>query len=82
MLRAGKPRNRGFILGTGKRFFSFPLVSDGLWGPSNPQWVPATVFKGVKPQGCETGFSPPSIAEIKNDGAKPPLLKMPLWRGA
>jgi hypothetical protein len=35
-----------------------------------------------KPQGCETGYSPRSFAKIRNNGAKPHLLNMPVWRGA
>jgi hypothetical protein len=40
------------------------------------------VSQGVKWQGCETDHSPPSSAEVKNDGAIPPLPHMPSWHGA
>jgi hypothetical protein len=53
-------------------------------GPTQPtiQWVPGAVSLGVEQLECEAGHSPPSTAEVKNGGAIPPLLHMPLWHSA
>jgi hypothetical protein len=37
------------------------------------QWVPGAFSPGVKRQGREADHSPPSSAEVKKDGAIPPL---------
>jgi hypothetical protein len=36
--------------------------------------VPGALFSGIKRPGRETDNSPPSSAEVKNDGATPPPL--------
>jgi hypothetical protein len=46
------------------------------------QWVPGTVFPGVKRPGRETDHSPPSSAEVKNSGAKSLLPHTSSWCGA
>jgi hypothetical protein len=37
----------------------------------------AVVSTGIKQQECEAGHSPPSFAEVKNDGAIPPIPDVP-----
>jgi hypothetical protein len=49
----------------------FPAGSKTFSG--TPQCPDQRVYYGVKPQGREADYSPPSSAEIKNDGAIPPL---------
>jgi hypothetical protein len=66
-LRFGQPRNLGSMPGTGKKFFSQSvhtgcgahpaLVFNGYQGPS----------LGVKRQGREADYLPPSSAEVKNE---------------
>jgi hypothetical protein len=53
-------------------------------GPTHPpiQWVPGTVFLGMKQQGCEADHSPPLSVEVNGDGAIPTLFHMSSWRGA
>jgi hypothetical protein len=46
----------------------------GIHPDSNP--------RGLKWPGCEADHSPPSIAEVKNDGAIPPFLHKSSWRVA
>jgi hypothetical protein len=38
--------------------------------------------KGNATRGGEADHSPPSSAEVKNDGAVPPLPRMSLWHSA
>jgi hypothetical protein len=49
-------------------------------GPTQPpiQWVPGPVSLTLKRQGCEARHSPPSSAEVKNDGPILPLPNMSL----
>jgi hypothetical protein len=56
-------------------FFLFSTASRPVLGPIRPpiQWVPGNLSLGVKRQGPEAVHSPPSSAEIRNDGAIPPL---------
>jgi hypothetical protein len=42
----------------------------------------AGFFPGVKRPGSESDNSPPSSAEVKNDGAIPPLPHMSSWHSA
>jgi hypothetical protein len=44
-------------------------------GPTQPpiQWVPVALSRGVKRQGLEADYPPPSSAEVKKVGAIPPL---------
>jgi hypothetical protein len=65
----------------GARFFSFSQRPDRFWGP------PSLLFNGyrgalsawLKLPGREADHSPPSSADVKNDGAVPPLLHMSSW---
>jgi hypothetical protein len=40
------------------------------------QWVPGTLFPGLKRQGREADHPPLPIAEVKNGGAVSPLSRM------
>jgi hypothetical protein len=73
-LHAGRPFRSG-----GKRFFSSPRCAGPALGPNHPhiQWEP-----GAKRQGREADQSLPYSAEVKNDGAIPPLSLMSSWNGA
>jgi hypothetical protein len=53
-------------------------------GPTQPpiQWEARALSLGVKGLGREADHSPPSSAEVKNDGAIPPLSHTSSWRGA
>jgi hypothetical protein len=46
------------------------------------QWVPWALSLGVKWLGYEADLLPPPSAEVRNDGAIPPLPHTSLWRGA
>jgi hypothetical protein len=46
------------------------------------KWVLGAPSPGVKRQGCETGHSPLSSAEVKNHRAIPPLRHTSSWCGA
>jgi hypothetical protein len=71
---------RGSIPGKGKIFLFFTAPRPAL-GPTQPhiQWVPRAISPGKE---READHSPPSSAEVKNDGAIPPLPHTPSWRGA
>jgi hypothetical protein len=71
-----------FLVGT--RYILFCIRSRPALGPTQPptQWVPGAVSPGVKPQGPEANNSAPSNAEVKNDGAIPPLPNMSTRRSA
>lgn len=64
---AGQPRNRVLIPGRDEFFLSH-WHPDQLWPNS------ASVFPGVKCQGCDGEYLLPSSAKVKNDIAVPPLL--------
>jgi hypothetical protein len=59
----------------GARFFSSPQRPDRLWGPPRllPSGYRGTLSPGTKRPGREADHSPPSSAQVKNDGAIPPL---------
>jgi hypothetical protein len=52
--------------------------------PAQPPilWVPGVFFPWDKAQGREANRLPPSSAEVKNDGAIPPLPHMYSWQSA
>jgi hypothetical protein len=54
----------------GKKFFSTPQPLEPTLGPSQPpiQWVLGPISPGIKRPGREADHSPPSSAEVKNDG--------------
>jgi hypothetical protein len=56
------------------RFFFFPQCPDRPWGPPS---LLSNGYQGVKWQGPEGDHSPPSSAEVKNDGLIPPLPHTP-----
>jgi hypothetical protein len=55
--------------------FSFFTASRPNLGPTQPpiQWVPGALFVGLDLPGRETDHSHPFSAEVKSDGAIPPL---------
>jgi hypothetical protein len=68
----------------GQEVFLFSTASRPALRSIEPpiQCVLVDLYTGVKRQGREVDHSPPSSAEIKNDGAIPPLPSMFSWRGA
>jgi hypothetical protein len=74
-LGAGRPRSRGSIPGRDKRFFS--ITSRSILGPTKSPtlWALRSASLGVKRQEREADYSPPSSAEVKNDG---PITSIPL----
>jgi hypothetical protein len=72
---------RGLIPGRGKRFFSFlDSVQPGCVWPIQPpiQGVPEALSPEVKQPGREANLLPSTSAEVKNDGAIPPLFGLEL----
>jgi hypothetical protein len=71
-LRAGRP---GYDFRQGQENFLFSIASRPALGRNQPsiQRVPDVIFPGVKRSGREDGQSPPSSAEVDNDGAISPL---------
>jgi hypothetical protein len=65
---------RGSNPGRGK-IFLFSTSSTPAPGPNQPpiQWVSEAIFQGVERSERKADYSPPSSAEVKNDGAIPPL---------
>jgi hypothetical protein len=57
-----------------KSFFSSPQPTE-----RSIEWVQGALVPGVKRPGRETDHSPPSTAEVKNDGAIPPLSHTSSW---
>jgi hypothetical protein len=68
---------RGWIPGK-DTIFLFSIASRLTLGPTQPpiQCVPGALSPGVKRLGREADHSPPSSAEVKNDGAIPTLPHM------
>jgi hypothetical protein len=62
----------------------YSAASRQTLGPNQPpiQWVPETISPRVKRQRRDAHHSPPSSAEVKNDGAIPPFSHMSSWRSA
>jgi hypothetical protein len=53
------------------------------WATARPnQWLPGSIFSGIQLPDHEADNSPPSIAEVKNGGALPPLLHMSSYHSA
>jgi hypothetical protein len=46
------------------------------------EWVPGTIYLGVKLPKREADHSPPSSAEVKKCGAIPPRPRVLCWRNA
>jgi hypothetical protein len=74
---------QGYISSRGG-IFLFSTVSIPPLGPTQPpiQWVPGTVFLGIKRLGREANHLPPSNAEVKIGGPIPLLPTMHWWRDA
>jgi hypothetical protein len=74
---------RGSIPGRDKRLFSLLRIHIDS-GPTQPliQWVPGNFFSWVKGLVREADHSPTSRAEVKENGAIPPLppYVLMLWR--
>jgi hypothetical protein len=62
------------VRGRGKKFYLFSTASRLVLGPTQSpiQWSPGAFSVGVKRQRREVNHSPPSSAELRNDGAIPP----------
>jgi hypothetical protein len=75
MLRAGRPRSRGSILGTGMRFSLFSTAPRPVVGPTQPPILRVTgsVTLGLKRrgEGVEADYLHPFSIEFKNGGAIP-----------
>jgi hypothetical protein len=73
----------GFTPGKGRIFLFFTPSKPAL-GPTQPpiQCVPVALSPGVKWQGHEADYSPPSSAEVKYDRAILPLLRTSSWHCA
>jgi hypothetical protein len=73
----------GSIPGRSK-IFLFSTACKTTVGPTHPpiQRVPEALSPEVKRQERETDHIPPCSAEVKKDGAKPPLRNMSLWYSA
>jgi hypothetical protein len=65
----------GFDSRQGQEIFLYPAQFLPAPGPTHPpiKWIAGPVFPGVKRSGREADHSPPSNAEVKNDGAIPQL---------
>jgi hypothetical protein len=64
--------------GIGIRFPVGAMSRPAQWcTQSHMQWVPGSLFLGVKQPGPETNYSTPSNAEVKVGGTSPPLYHMP-----
>jgi hypothetical protein len=58
-------------------------VQTGLGAhPASYTMIPESLSLGIKRPEREGDHSPPSSAEVKNGGAKPPLLHMSSWHDA
>jgi hypothetical protein len=69
--KAGRP---GFDSQQGRIFLSYTASRQTLGPIQSPiRWVPWALSWGVKQPGHEADHSSPSSAEVKNDGAIPPL---------
>jgi hypothetical protein len=71
----------GFNFRQGKEIFLFSAVSRLALEPTS-QWVPGTISLGAKQLRHEDDLSSLSSAEVKNNGAKPPLCHSSSWHGA
>jgi hypothetical protein len=71
------PHNQNPLFAASRQYkiFFFSTASRPTLGPTQSpiQWVPGALSPGVKQWGHEANHSPPSSAEVKKDGAIPPL---------
>jgi hypothetical protein len=77
-LRDGRP---GFDFRQGQEIFLFSTVFRPALGPTQLpiRWLPGTLSQEVKRPGNEADHFFPSSAEVKNDGAIPPLPHTFSW---
>jgi hypothetical protein len=68
----GRPRNRGFFSGGGRRF-QFSAVPKSALGSSTLPKAPAALSLGLKRSGREAGHSPQLVPRLIMHGAIPPL---------
>jgi hypothetical protein len=68
----------------GEEIFLCSTVARLTLGLTQPfvQWVLGALSPGVEHPGNEADHSPPSSAEVKNDGAIPPLQHTSWWHGS
>jgi hypothetical protein len=66
------------------RIFLFSVLPRPALRSTQPpiQWVPGTIFLGVKRPGREVDHSPPSSADVRNDGVILPLPGISSWHSA
>jgi hypothetical protein len=71
---------QGWIPGSA-RLFSSPQCPNRLWGPTSLLSIgyQGLFPRGMKRQGHEADYLPPSRAEVKKGEALPPLLHMSSW---
>jgi hypothetical protein len=67
---------------TGAKIFPFSTAWCVVPIQSLIEWVPRAHSPGTKRPGFEADHSSPSTADVKNDGAVPPLSRMSTWHGA
>jgi hypothetical protein len=74
---------RGLNPGRGM-IFLLSTASRLALGPTQPpiQWLPGAISQEVKRPVREADHLPPSSAEVKNGGARPPLPHMSSWHNA
>jgi hypothetical protein len=67
----------------GQEILLSSIMSRPALGPTHPpiQWVQGAVSLRVKQKGCEADYSPPSSAEVKNNGTIPLLPYMSSGHG-
>jgi hypothetical protein len=63
-------------------FYVYLFLTYILCEPASSPMGTGAFFPGVKQPGHEADHSPPSSAEVKNDGAVPQLCHMFSWHGA
>jgi hypothetical protein len=76
--------DRGSIPSKDRKTFLYSTASRLVLGRTQPptRWVPRALSPEVKRPGRENGHSPPSSAEIKNDGPIPPFPHTQSWHSA
>jgi hypothetical protein len=74
----------GFDSQQGYGIFLYPTASRLALRPTQTpiHWVPVELSWGLNHPFCEADDSPLSNAEVKSDGALPPLLYASSWHGA
>jgi hypothetical protein len=73
--------DRCSIPGSGRDLSLRHHLRTGYWGPASLQWVPASLFPGVKLPGREDDNSPHPVTRLRMRGAIPPLPHESTCRG-